>query len=458
MKGRRVLLVNPWIHDFAAYDLWAKPLGLLSIGAVLRQNGCEVDLIDCLRSPHPLMDGPGPAVREGGQGKFYRQPIPSPPALKGFHRRYSRYGVRREVFDADLGEVTRPDVILVTSMMTYWYPGVFETIGCIKRHFPGIPVILGGAYATLCTDHARRLSGADYVLPHEGEMTVLKFLGSLWDTKPDYLPDLNDLDTLPYPCFDLIKGLRYVCIQTSRGCPYRCTYCASHFLCDKVRRRDPEKVVDEIAFWHREHGVKDFSFYDDALLTGPGTFAEKLLRGILSRVPGARFHCPNGLHAREITAERASLMRQAGFATIRIGLETTDPLRQRQTGGKVTNDEFIHAMENLHRAGYNADEIGVYILCGLPLQEALEVADAVKFVKTHGGKPMLAEYSPIPHTDDWEVSVSISSYPLMDEPLFHNNTLLPCRFEGFTYEMYQEIKRSLKEEAGPIKTFLPGDP
>jgi hypothetical protein len=71
---------------------------------------------------------------------------------------------------------------------------------------------------------------------------------------------------------------------------------------------------------------------------------------------------------------------------------------------------------------------------------------------------MLAEYSPIPHTDDWEVSVSISSYPLMDEPLFHNNTLLPCRFEGFTYEMYQEIKRSLKEEAGPIKTFLPGDP
>src|SRR5512136_1366350 len=106
MKGRRVLLVNPWIHDFAAYDLWAKPLGLLSIGAVLRQNGCEVDLIDCLRSPHPLMDTPGPAVREGGQGKFYRQPIPTPPALKGVHRRYSRYGVRREIFDADLGEIS----------------------------------------------------------------------------------------------------------------------------------------------------------------------------------------------------------------------------------------------------------------------------------------------------------------------------------------------------------------
>jgi radical SAM superfamily enzyme YgiQ (UPF0313 family) len=225
-----------------------------------------------------------------------------------------------------------------------------------------------------------------------------------------------------------------------------------------VRRRDPEKVVDEIVFWSREHGVMDFAFYDDALLTGPEQCAEKLLRGIVSRVPGVRFHCPNGLHAREITAEIASLMRQAGFATIRIGLETTDPRRQRQTGGKVSNEEFVRAMENLHRAGYSADEIGVYILCGLPYQEALEAADAVRFVRSHGGRPMLAEYSPIPHTKDWKGAVSISAYPLMEEPLFHNNTLLPCSFEGFTYEMYQDIKRSLKEEAGPFMISSPGGP
>lgn len=456
MKGRRVLLVNPWIHDFAAYDLWAKPLGLLSIGAVLRRNGCEVDFIDCLRSPHPLMDGPGPAVKESGQGKFYRQPIPAPLALKDFPRRYSRYGISKEAFIAELGEIGRPDAILVTSMMTYWYPGVFEAIRYIKEYLPGVPVILGGVYATLCAEHARRFSGADHVITHEGEMRVLKLLGSLWGTSPDYLPDLNELDRLPYPCFDLIKDLRYVCIQTSRGCPYRCTYCASHFLCEKVRRRDPEKVVDEIAFWSREHGVKDFAFYDDALFTGPEPHAEKLLRGIVSRVPSARFHCPNGLHAREITAEIASLMRKAGFATIRIGLETTDPRRQRQTGGKVTNEEFVRAMENLRRAGYSADEIGVYILCGLPNQVALEAAEAVRFVKSHGGRPMLAEYSPIPHTKDWKEAVSISAYPLMEEPLFHNNTMLPCSFEGFTYEMYQDIKRSLKEEAGPLMTSLPG--
>ena len=60
--GARVLLVNPWIYDFAAFNLWCEPLGLLSIGAVLQQAGCRVDLLDCLGGPLPKgrPDGTGP--------------------------------------------------------------------------------------------------------------------------------------------------------------------------------------------------------------------------------------------------------------------------------------------------------------------------------------------------------------------------------------------------------------
>jgi len=39
-----ILCVNPWIHDFAAYDFWAKPLGLLSIAGILRENKIEVSI------------------------------------------------------------------------------------------------------------------------------------------------------------------------------------------------------------------------------------------------------------------------------------------------------------------------------------------------------------------------------------------------------------------------------
>jgi hypothetical protein len=45
--GKKILLINPWIHDFAAYDFWLKPLGLLYLGGLLRQNGHQIHFIDC---------------------------------------------------------------------------------------------------------------------------------------------------------------------------------------------------------------------------------------------------------------------------------------------------------------------------------------------------------------------------------------------------------------------------
>ena len=53
-----ILLVNPWIHDFAAYDVWAKPLGLLGLGAILRRHGCRVSYVDCLNRFHPRAPAP----------------------------------------------------------------------------------------------------------------------------------------------------------------------------------------------------------------------------------------------------------------------------------------------------------------------------------------------------------------------------------------------------------------
>ncbi|MCX5910735.1 MAG: hypothetical protein NTV04_02280, partial [Deltaproteobacteria bacterium] len=47
-RSRPILLVNPWIHDFSAYDLWMKPLGLLYLGSILRSKGFEVTLLDCV--------------------------------------------------------------------------------------------------------------------------------------------------------------------------------------------------------------------------------------------------------------------------------------------------------------------------------------------------------------------------------------------------------------------------
>jgi len=436
MHNKKILLVNPWVYDFAAFDLWAKPLGLLYLGAMLRQNGCRVDLIDCLASDQPV-------PRIYGQGKFRREVVDNPAPLKHIPRHYARYGMSIESFRAKLSSLEPPDVVLVTSLMTYWYPGVFEAIRHIKAAFTHTPVVLGGVYATLCSEHAAANSGADHIITGEGEMELMNLLSDLWGVKPAYLPDPDDLDQCAYPCLDLEPSLRYGCILTSRGCPCRCTYCAAHLLVKGLRHRDPLKVADEIAFW-KGRGLKDFAFYDDALLTQSEFFAVPLLKDIISRRLDVRFHCPNALHARFITPDLAHWMRSAGFITIRLGLETSDPALQLSTGNKVTTGEFLRAVESLRQAGYAGKDIGVYLLCGLPRQEAGEVWGAIRLVRESGARPILAEYSPIPHTGLWDQAVESSPYPLAEEPLFHNNTLLPCEWTGFTYAMYQELKQACR--------------
>lgn len=445
------MAINPWIHDVAAYDYWSKPLGLLTIAAILRSAGQKVALIDCL-SPYPEwicyttqeQHFKLPKRKKDGHGKYFKEMLPAPDFFRSLKRRYSRYGMPIEVFKKILQGLKPPDIILVTSMMTYWYPGVFEAIELSKRCFPGVPVILGGIYATLCTEHAH-LSGADYVISGPGEPQ----LQQIWkDALNSQLPhDIceTDLDHAPYPALDLLEYLDQVPILTSRGCPYRCTYCASHVLYGTFLRRNPYRVADEIEYWLRHRGVRHFSFYDDALLVRPEDMIIPLLEEIVKRDLPVRFHCPNGLHLREMTPGIARLMYQAGFRTLRFGFETSNVKWQTRTGGKVSNPHLDAAIAYLLQAGYSGHDIGVYVLCGLPGQSSHDVHKTVEYVLAAGARTIITEYSPIPGTALWEEAVASSPYPLDKEPLCHNNSLLPCRSKWLTYDDYQKIKRNLFE-------------
>jgi pyruvate-formate lyase-activating enzyme len=440
-KERNLLLINPWIYDFAAYDLWAKPLGLLSLAALLKENGWKIGYIDCLDIYHPALKRlrpKGAKRRPDHRGHFYREEIGKPAPLQGIPRRFYRFGLSPGAFREVLQSLPSPQTVLVTSGMTYWYQGVHEVIGIVKEVFPSVSVILGGIYATLCSKHAEETSGADCVIQGWGEMQILKLLEGLTGISPSFIPDLNNLDSLPPPAFDLYPHLDYYCVLTSRGCPFQCTYCASPLLNPRFVKRDPTQVVAEIAGW-ADHGVEDFAFYDDALLVDR-EFAIALLQGIEERRSKIRFHTPNGLHARGVSEEVAHLMRQVGFATVRLGLETCSHERQLATGGKVSNDDFQSAVQNLRQAGYASQEIGVYILAGLPGQEREEVTETIRFVKECGARPYLAEYSPLPGTSLWEEAIKISPFDLQGEPLFHNNTILPCRWEGLDWDDLQTFK------------------
>jgi len=452
MRKANVLLINPWIYDFAAYDFWSKPLGLLYLAGILRKNSINVQLIDCLNPLHPGMAEEmikKPRRKDSGQGQYPKEIIPKPEPLQEIPRNYHRYGISPRLLRQELLHCHQPDVILITTMMTYWYPGVFDVIRIVREIFPAIPLLLGGNYVTLCPDHAL-LSGADHILAGEGERHLQFIIEELLHQPTTYLPDPTNLDSLPYPAFDLLPQKDQVPIMTSRGCPFRCVYCASHLLNSAFRRRSPELVAEEIAFWNQQFGISHFSFYDDAFLMNPEEMAIPLLEQIIRRNLSCQFHCPNGLHLRSIDENISRLMFRSGFRTLRFGFETSDPDQQRRTGGKVSNEHLHKAVTCLQKAGYETSDIGLYLLCGLPGQAAQEVEESIRFVLSCGARPVLAEFSPIPGTGLWDQAVQTSPYDLVKEPLYHNNTLLPCRHESFTYNDYRKLKSMIKSATSKV--------
>lgn len=428
-----ILLINPWIHDFAAYDFWAKPIGLLIIAGILRMHGYQVSYIDCLDRFHPEMSHPGKAGRFG-KGDYIKRQIQKPEKLYDVPRNYTRYGIPEGLVRKEIANNPKPEAVLLTSLMTYWYPGVVAVIDIVREVLPDVPVVLGGIYSTLCHDHAVSHAGADYVLTGDNEAAVIELVDRLtvFGAEQRFIPD--DLDTHPYPAFDLQSFIPYVPILTGRGCPFDCAYCASRFLNPRLRRRSPEHVVQEIAYWHKKHSVLDFAFYDDALLVDADSHIIPILEGVLARGLEVRFHTPNALHIRPLSREVARLMFRAGFKTIRLGLETAFFDDREGMDSKIGPGEFQQAADHLSGAGFTGESIGAYLLHGLPGQDLSELEASIKLVKSCGVRPILAQYSPIPHTALWPEAVKASRYDLVSDPIFHNNSIFPCQKEPFSWE------------------------
>ncbi|MCP4023552.1 MAG: radical SAM protein [Desulfobacteraceae bacterium] len=434
-----ILCVNPWIHDFAAYDFWAKPLGLLYIAAILRKAGCRISFIDCLDRFHEKENQPAKILWDG-RGPYRKIEIPRPDGLPDIGKRFSRYGIKPEWLKQDLQIQDPPDLILVTSLMTYWATGVKETIETIKDVYPNVPVVLGGIYANLCCSHAQRESGADLVLTGPVKKSLKKVFKDFLKMDLTLGIDSRDLDSYPYPALDLQNKIAYAPILTSRGCPYSCEYCASSFLEPKLRQRSPENVFMEIQHWHENFKVKNFAFYDDALLVNGDKYAYSLFESIISSDMDVWFHTPNALHVKELTKQACELMFKAGFKTIRLGLETTDFSHYRRHDVKVREDDFFQAVENLKTAGFEKGQIGAYLLCGLPGQSLDEVKNSMNLVKKSKILPVLAYYTPIPHTPMWETAIKQARFDISQHPVLTNNTLFPCVNSDKTIQQIAQLK------------------
>ena len=436
---KRILLINPWIYDFAAYDFWIKPVGLLSIGNTLEQVGYQTFLIDCLDRFHPL--NPMIKQKKYGTGKFIRTAVEKPSLLKHIPRKYCRYGMPLESFHKALADIPTPDAILVTSGMTYWYPGPLSAIQILKQKFPGIPIVLGGIYATLCYDHAMKLSGADYVIKGPGEKAALTLVDSLTGRQARSDVHIGDF---PQPTYHYYRKLASAPIFTSYGCPYRCSFCASHLLSPRFIQRNPAEVIEEIEYLYVKRHVRHFAFSDDALLVNQQNHLSMILDAVIGKKLILDFHTPNGIHPQQITRELAEKMFQTNFKTLRLSYETSDRQRQAEMGSKVTDDGLANAIDYLEAAGYRRKDLDVYVIMGLPGQGYEEVITSMFFVTSLGAKVRLTSFSPIPGTKDWSQAIELYNLPGDIDPLLTNNSIYPLQRADFPYDVFEQIKNLSK--------------
>lgn len=435
----RALLVNPWIFDFAAYDFWLKPLGLLYVGAALKKMDIEVEFVDLLNRHDK--DLPRftrvPKDKYYGTGKFPSKVIDKPEVLRKIPRKYKRYGAPEEYLEWKLANIEKPDIVFVTSSMTYWYPGVTATIRSIRNILGKIPVVLGGMYARILPGHAKLQSGADMIFRGSdlAKLSEVIFQVKRKRIEVPFRRWFQELD----PAYEMYDNVGYLVFTTSVGCPYRCSYCISPRLWT-YEKREPVRVVDTIEKYLNIFSVKDIVFFDDAILVESEKHFKPLLKEIINRRISARFHLPNGIHARLIDEEAAQLMKEAGFKTVRLGYETSGSLQIR-TGGKVFDADVVRAARILRKAGFAFHEVQAYVMINMPGQSVEDIERAMKVCLNEGISVSLNEYTPIKGTLDYTRLIEQNLLKEGTDPLLLNNSVLPFWWEnGMNAQTVQRIK------------------
>ncbi len=270
----------------------------------------------------------------------------------------------------------------------------------------GIPVILGGLHATLAPDEAAR--HVDALVIGEGEVVWPEVLCDLerGQLKPVYDARLQgpfDFRQAPMPRFELLDPRRYprFTVQTQRGCPYACEFCAASMRLSPTFRTKPvEKIVAEVRRLKELFARPFIEFADD------NTFADKrhgrLLMKALAK-EGLRWFTETDVSVAD-DEDLLRMMRDAGCQQILIGFESPrfqslDGVEKKSNWKARRTDRYLRAVETIQRHGITVN--GCFIL-GLDGDGPESFEHVFRFVEESGLYDVQITYlTPFPGTPLW---------------------------------------------------------
>jgi len=290
------------------------------------------------------------------------------------------------------------DLIGVT-MFSFDFVNTYAQITKIKEK-TGLPIILGGAHISTVKKEALERTPADFCIARDGEIPLYELCAGvpldqiqslIWRKENGEIVEnpirkLNrELDDLPFPAYEKFELERYIHfidkrlpLETSRGCPYSCTYCDVKISMGQAfRPRSPEHIVKEFQYWY-DKGFRYFEFVDD-VFTMDLERSKKVCRLILESGMKFRWNCANGIRADRIDEELLRLMKEAGCEFVAYGLETGNPEMLKIIKKAITLEKARSTFELTKKVGL---KFAVNFIIGHQ-EETLERAmDSIRFAKS----------------------------------------------------------------------------
>jgi anaerobic magnesium-protoporphyrin IX monomethyl ester cyclase len=356
----KITLVNPpyptSVHSHPPFI----PLGIAYLGAVAEEAGHDVTVIDCQAEK-----------------------------------------LTYDAFRSRLSKVPS-DVVGVTAT-TLLYKSAMQLINIAKEVHPNCVTMLGGSHGTFWDENAlKEYHSLDLVVRREGEITFIellrnldknsgfaKVLGVTFRNKDGSIvrneerPFIEDLDSLPFPAHHMLplQSLRRMGkilfpLITSRGCVHWCDFCSTVRMFGRgYRMRSAKNVVDEMEFVHREYGIDQVTFYDDAFTVNRERVL-KICNELHTRNLDMTWDC--GTRVDMLDRELLQIMHNAGCIAVWLGVESGSEAILGAMNKKIKLDQTRKAYKI-------ANEVGLMtianVVLGFPGETEKTAWETIKFVK-----------------------------------------------------------------------------
>lgn len=307
-----------------------------------------------------------------------------------------------------------PDVLAFSLIFSASYGFFARCVYVLKQIWPRAVTIVGGVHATNTVKHLLGNPNVDYVARGECEISLVQFLDQLQEDRTVKVKGIyakrdsfgedfelgetpSDLDTLPFPDWELINMEKYVgslgrqrdigdasrhaSLMTTRGCYFRCTFCSAHTVHGrKVRYRSVRNVLDEMERLHSRYGVTLFMPEDDLF-----TASKKRVLALLAEIkrlsiPGLELQFPAALSVNTLTETVIDALVEADMKILVLAVESGSSYVQKYVIKKNCDLKKVRFLAEYAKS--KGLLVRCYFIFGFPTETLEQIRETIEYAKS----------------------------------------------------------------------------